>query len=138
MSNARTSLLILPFLLFTTLAALPQSTLLERNPALGSNLSPTNDVAAKKHLTPTGKPCLTMIGASQAQTVNPRIFDNVIVATNACSQAINAKVCYYHSDHCVTVNVPAYSQKQAMLGIMPAMQGFRFEFRELFSPFLSN
>jgi hypothetical protein len=127
---ARTNLLMFILLLLTTAVALPQSTLLDRNPALGSDLSPTNDFGATKHLTPTGKPCLAMAGASRPQKVDPRIFDNVIVATNACGQAISAKVCYYHSDHCVTINVPAYSQREAMLGIMPRMQGFRFEFKD--------
>lgn len=113
--------------LFATSGAMAQ------NPASG--LEPSNDFAAKKHVGPTGKPCITMFGDSRPQTINPQIFDNVIVATNACGRPIRAKVCYYHSDHCVMIDVAAYSRTAAMLGIMPAMQGFRFEFSELFSPF---
>jgi hypothetical protein len=122
-------------ILITTGVALPQTPLpLNQNPAL----YPSNDIFAKKHVGPTGKPCVSMFGDARPQTMNPQIFDHMIVATNACSQVIKLKVCYYHSDHCIAVDMPAYSQKEAMLGIMPSMGGFRFEFREQFTPFGPN
>jgi hypothetical protein len=87
---------------------------------------------------PTGKPCISVFGGSHPQTMNPLIFNHMIVATSACSQIIKLKVCYYHTDRCVDLALPAYSQKEAMLGIMPRMDGFRFEYREQFTPLGPN
>jgi len=118
-------------------AAVPQAPSgppVSQNPAL----NPSNDPFARKHLAPTGKPCITMLGDARPQTFNPQIFDHMVLATNACGQMIKVRVCYYHSDHCINLDMPAYSQKEAMLGIMPAMGGFRFEFKERFSPFAPN
>jgi hypothetical protein len=128
------TLSVLLILTTTGIAAAQTPLPLNQNPAL----SPSNDVTAKKHLGPTGKPCITMFGDARPQTFNPQIFDHMVMASNACGQAIKVKVCYYHSDHCISVDMPAYSQKEAMLGIMPSMSGFRFEFREQFSPFAPN
>jgi hypothetical protein len=56
----------------------------------------------------------------------------MITANNDCSQPIKAQVCYYQSQHCIPIDVPGYGRKEAMLGIMPAMNAFRFEYREQF------
>jgi len=42
-------------------------------------------------------------------------------------------VCYYQSQQCVPLDVPAYGRKEVVLGIMPAMNQFQFEYRESFN-----
>jgi hypothetical protein len=95
-------------------------------------LNGTQNAAAKKHLGPTGKPCLTVLGYAQPQTINPDIFDHMISASNDCSQPIKMQVCYYQTQQCIPVGVPAYGRKEVVLGIMPAMKQFQFEYREMF------
>jgi len=90
------------------------------------------DRVAKRHYGPTGKACLTVHGEADPQTINPTIFEHVIMADNSCSQFIKMQVCYYKSEHCVPMEVPAYARKQVVLGIMPATKEFRFEYREQF------
>jgi hypothetical protein len=109
---------------------------------LGSNQRPTGGVlplfsgsqnaAVQKHLGPTGKPCVTVVGYAHPQTVNPNIFEHMILATNDCSQPIKMRVCYYQSQQCIPIDVPQYGRKEMVLGIMPAMSQFRFEYRENF------
>jgi hypothetical protein len=98
----------------------------------------TEDGMAKRHKGPTGKPCISVVGDAHPQKINPQIYDHLIIATNVCGQNIRLNVCYYHSEHCVSINVSAYSDEEAMLGIMPSMKTFRFEYREIFNPFGSN
>jgi len=90
------------------------------------------DSAAKRHYGPTGQACLSVTGSAIPQTINPHIFEHVILAKNVCGQLIKLEVCYYKSDRCIPMAVPPYSRKELVLGIMPAMKEFRFEYRELF------
>lgn len=87
---------------------------------------------AKRHVGPTGRPCLAVSGQARAETINPHIFEHVIAATNSCSQIIRLQVCYYGSDRCVPMIVASYARNEAVLGILPAMKEFRFEYREQF------
>jgi hypothetical protein len=96
-------------------------------------LKGTQNVKAKVHLGPTGKPCLTVRGDAKPQIVNPKIFTHLIMANNDCSQPIKVAVCYYQSQQCVPLDVPAYGRKEVVLGIMPVMNQFQFEYRELFN-----
>jgi hypothetical protein len=105
-----------------------------RPPAQLPLLSGTPSAGVKSHLGPTGKPCLTVFGSAKAQIINPNIFEHIIMASNECSQPIKMKVCYYQSSQCVPLDVPAYGRKEIVLGIMPAMNQFRFEYREQFTP----
>lgn len=97
------------------------------NPAFGS----TNDTY-KRHYAPTGKPCLTLSGHATAQIVNKQMFDDRIDATNDCVQQIKVQACYYHTDHCIVLEVPPYGHTEGMLGIRPDNPGFRFEYKEQF------
>jgi hypothetical protein len=105
-----------------------------RPPAQLPLLSSTPSAGVKLHLGPTGKPCLTVFGSAKPQVINPNIFEHIIMASNECSQTIKIKVCYYQSTQCIPLDVPAYGRKEVVLGIMPAMNQFRFEFREQFAP----
>jgi hypothetical protein len=93
------------------------------------------NAGTKRHTGPTGKPCLTVNGEAQRETINPKLFEHMIIAQNDCSRRIKMQVCYYQSQHCVAMNVPPYGRQDLVLGIMPEMSGFRFEFRELFDQF---
>ena len=115
----------------------------EARPALGASggtrpaaplplLGGTQTLGVKVHLGPTGKPCLKVAGYAKAQTINPNIFNHLILVSNNCSQPLKLQVCYYQSQHCAAVEVPGYARKEATLGIMPAMKEFRFEYREQF------
>lgn len=93
------------------------------------------DNGLRRHRGPTGKPCLTVTGVPKPERINPNLFDHTITAFNDCGQRIKLQVCYYQSEHCIAMDVPPYGRDDAILGIMPGMAGFRFEFREQFNPF---
>lgn len=93
------------------------------------------DLGTKRHVGPTGKPCLTLTGKPEAERFNPKLFQHIIIALNDCSHRIKLQVCYYQSEHCLPMNVPPYGRDEAILGIMPSMPAFRFQFREQFDPF---
>ena len=85
-----------------------------------------------RHRSPTGSPCLEVNGFSRRHTVNSNLYDHVVSATNSCAQSIRLQVCYFSSEDCVPMEVPGDERKEAILGTMPAMQDFRFEFKEKF------
>jgi hypothetical protein len=90
-----------------------------------------NDVN-RRHLGPTGKPCLVLDGAGRPQLVNRQIFDHVVAAANSCPQRITVNVCYYGSRNCVTIDVPPYERKEAVLGVFPYQKDFRYGYTERF------
>jgi hypothetical protein len=92
---------------------------------------PQNDTV-KVHHGPTGKPCVTVSGNWKAQTINPNIFEHLIIATNACSLRIKMNVCYYKTQHCIALELGPYDRKEAVLGIYPALKDFRYEYKEQF------
>jgi len=96
------------------------------------SFSGSQNATVRMHSDPTGKPCVKILGYAQQQVVNKNIFDHMISASNNCSQTITVHVCYYQSQHCTSIDVPAYGRKEALLGIMPAMKDFRFEYTEKF------
>ena len=87
----------------------------------------------RKHMGPTGKPCLALHGSARAQTINPRIVEHVVSATNSCTMNIKVKVCYSGRTECITMNVPAYGKTETVLGIYPSSVLFdKFDAKELF------
>jgi hypothetical protein len=78
----------------------------------------------------TGQPCLKVSGSARAHTIDPHLYDHVISVTNSCPERITIKVCYYHTEDCIPMEIPGNDQKQAILGTMPGQTGFRFEYRE--------
>ena len=127
-------------------SALAQSgtSLFERSsrPAVGGVgvAAPTEDrvIAASsgneilRHRGPTGSPCLTVGGLARPHAANPKVYDHVIAVKNSCAQRITLTVCYYRSQDCVPMEVPGGERKEAVLGTLPSMPDFRFEFREKF------
>jgi hypothetical protein len=92
--------------------------------------SGSNDVL--RHRNFAGRPCLAVGGYSRPHAIDPHLYDHVIAVTNSCPQQINMTVCYYNSSDCLTVQVPGDARKEAILGTMPSLKDFRFEFREKF------
>jgi hypothetical protein len=87
---------------------------------------------ARVHLGPNGKPCLTVMGQAVPEIYDATIFSHTVIGKNDCSITLKAQVCYYQSQKCTALSVPPYGQGQAILGIMPAQNQFRFEYREQF------
>jgi hypothetical protein len=109
-----------------------------RPPAQSPVLNGVPNATVKIHLGPTGKPCITVLGSALPQTINPNIFNHMISANNVCSQRIEIRVCYYRSQQCISFIVPAYGSKEEVIGIMPAMNQFQFEYRERFDAGMSG
>ena len=84
------------------------------------------------HRSPLGKPCLDIEAASRRHVINPNVYDHVVSIYNRCVQNIKLRVCYYHSDHCIDVEVAGLQRKDVALGIYPSMQYFRYSYREKF------
>jgi hypothetical protein len=101
-------------------------------PSRAPHFSISPDTPAHTHLGSTGEPCLTVQGQAEQQKINPNIYNHTIVGINNCGQAIAVKVCYYQTEDCTRMTIPAYGEKRALLGIMPAMKDFRFQYTEQF------
>jgi hypothetical protein len=85
-----------------------------------------------RHRGPTGKPCLDVGGFARRHTTVANLYDHVIAIKNNCAQRIAIQVCYYNTQDCLPVEIPGGERKEAVLGTMPSMTDFRFEFREKF------
>jgi hypothetical protein len=125
---------VLHFLFFLSFAlallggsAFAQDTVLPRG-----GIPPMQDDLVKQHLASTGKPCLAIQGYAKPELVNKNIYQHLIRAANNCSQIIKVKVCYYKTEDCITMTLPAYASKSSILGIFPALTRFRFEAKEQF------
>src|SRR5665213_2849257 len=85
-----------------------------------------------RHRNPMGKACLNVYGYARPYATNPNLFDHVIVASNSCTQVIRMRVCYYRTQNCIAMEISSRGRKEAVLGTLPAMKDFRYEFRERF------
>ena len=85
-----------------------------------------------RHRGPTGNTCLAVAGHSRAHTTSPNVYDHVVTVTNSCAQRIAIQICYYRSQDCIPIDVAGGERKEAILGTLPSMKDFRFEFREKF------
>jgi len=107
--------------------------------AVGQNLTtlprgiaPIQGALTKRHMSPLGKPCLTIEGYAKPELVNKNIFQHLIKAANNCGQNIKVQVCYYKTENCVLMSVPSWETKTSILGIFPALKQFQFETKEQF------
>jgi hypothetical protein len=101
-------------------------------PAGTPTFGASNGTEILRHRGPTGSPCLSVGGFARPHLVNPNLYDHVIAAVNKCPQRISMQICYYNSQDCVSVEIPGNERKEAILGAMPSVKYFRFEFREKF------
>jgi hypothetical protein len=84
---------------------------------------------AKPHLSPSGRPCVTIHPISRAQILNRNIYDHSLLIGNECNQKIRLSVCYYHVDNCSTMSIAGYARQLELFGIFPE-KDFRIEYRE--------
>lgn len=86
----------------------------------------------RHHLTPTGAACLTLWGGAKPFTNNANLFNHWIYASNQCSDRIRAQVCYYSTRKCIDMDVPGHERKEAILGTLPSVKDFKYEYTERF------
>jgi hypothetical protein len=94
--------------------------------------SPRGQTDILRHRDFAGKPCLTLSGTARPHLIDRKLYDHVIIASNACPQRIGVRVCYFRTDNCISMEVPGRQRKEAILGTLPSTQEFGFEFREKF------
>src|SRR5712691_4485669 len=78
-----------------------------------------------------GKQCYTIQGVARNQTINPNIFDHVIIVKNQCFKNVKLKICYHKSDRCIEMSIPSRSTKESWLGSFPSMRFFQYDAKEL-------
>jgi hypothetical protein len=91
-----------------------------------------NKIDMHKHLDFVGKPCLVTLGVARPLTSNSRVMNHIVSFDNHCVARIRLKVCYAGTEDCTDVEVPGYGRKEQVIGVLPAIQLFRYEVRELF------
>ena len=92
--------------------------------------SPSFSPEILRHRGPNGNLCLSVMGYARPHFANSTVFDHVITVKNSCAQRIAIKVCYYKSMECVPLEIPGGERKETVLGSLPGVKVFRFEFRE--------
>lgn len=90
------------------------------------------NAALTVHRSSLGKPCLNIEAASRAHVINPDVYDNIVSFQNQCNMLIKVRVCYFGTESCVDVEVPAQKRTDAVLGIRPHSQYFRYSYKEKF------
>lgn len=85
-----------------------------------------------RHRDFAGKPCLAIGGFARAHTSNSNLFDHVIEIKNGCSQSLRTQICYLRTQQCITMEVAGHMTKEGILGTLPSMKDFQYEFRERF------
>jgi hypothetical protein len=106
--------------------------------AVGQTLVPSPGIPltegdlVKRHMSPLGKPCLSIVGYSKPELANKNIYQHLIKATNNCGQNIKVQVCYYKTEDCVLMSVPPWESKTSILGIFPALKRFQIDAKEQF------
>ena len=94
--------------------------------------SPSSGTYTRRHLSPNGTVCIYLGGVARPFTNNDKLFNHWISAENRCSDRIRIKVCYYATTSCIDMNLAGHEQKEAILGTLPAVKDFRYEYQEQF------
>lgn len=97
-----------------------------------NTFKPSGSEDILRHRDFAGKPCLTVAGFTRPHTIDPNLYDDVVSITNSCPRQISVQICYSGTEDCIMVDVPGSESKEAVLGMLPAMKDFSFEFREKF------
>jgi hypothetical protein len=85
-----------------------------------------------RHRDFAGKPCLAIGGFARSHTSNSNLFDHVIEIKNGCAQPIKIQICYRDTQQCINLEVAGHATREGVLGMMPSLKDFQFEFREKF------
>lgn len=112
-----------------------------QRPALGASpgvaIPPTSSAEASgaltpRHRSPTGAVCMRVVGMARPFSNNSNLFNHWIYAENICSDRIRLRVCYFSTTSCITMDVAGRERKEAILGTLPSVKDFRYEYRERF------
>jgi hypothetical protein len=95
-------------------------------------IATAQEVGILRHRDFAGEPCLAIKAIQRAHIVNPDLYDHVVDATNHCGQTIRARICYSGTDHCLQLEMPPFSRKQALLGAMIGVPQFHYDLKEQF------
>ncbi|MBR1171005.1 hypothetical protein [Bradyrhizobium liaoningense] len=87
---------------------------------------------AAPHKTPDGRACIAVNPMTRAQTINPKIIDQIVIINNICGQTIKVQVCYAGSSDCIVVPLGGYQRLQRTLGVGSGSASFRYEYREIY------
>lgn len=93
---------------------------------------PSSGTYTRHHRSATGAACLTLWGGAKPFTNNANLFNHWVYAKNQCSERIRIKVCYYSSRNCIDMDVPGHEKKEAILGTLPSVKDFKYEYTERF------
>lgn len=85
-----------------------------------------------RHRGSDGRVCIRVSAVARPGAGTSRLFSHWIITENTCSTTIRLQVCYYGTRDCTDVAVLGNSRKETILGMMPAVSDFRFEYRERF------
>ena len=83
-----------------------------------------------RHRDSLGRTCLDISGSSRARVINPNLYDHVVVVGNRCLQLIRVKICYHKADSCLLAVVPGNQRKETILGSLPNVKYFRYDYQE--------
>jgi hypothetical protein len=108
------------------------STLGTKPPLSPAIITSSQDLNILRHRDFAGRPCLTIEGMARPHTTNPNLYDHVVNTINSCPNKLRVQLCYYKSTQCVWVDVPGRERKEALLGTLPSVRDFRYEFHEQF------
>ncbi|MET0971199.1 MAG: hypothetical protein ABWY18_18510 [Tardiphaga sp.] len=86
----------------------------------------------QRHKNPDGSLCLQVSGVARPLGASDKLFDHWVYVKNGCSLGIRLQVCYYATTSCIDMNVPGRDRKEAILGTLPMIKDFRYEYRERF------
>jgi hypothetical protein len=103
-----------------------------QDPHILPSLRASGNDEVLRHRDFAGEPCLAVTGFARRHADDPNLYDDVITVLNSCPQRIAMQVCYYESEECIPMDIPGGERKEAILGILPSVEDFRFEFHEKF------
>lgn len=135
MAQTESTIILLGTLFFLAISSDANAQIPNPNASYKSRLTLQNsgeNAALTVHRNSLGKPCLNIEAASRAHVINPQVYDNIVSFQNQCNVLIEVRVCYFGSESCVDVEIPARQRKDAILGIRPNSQYFRYSFKEKF------
>jgi len=119
--------------------AVPPPTFLNQRTGVGATFGVTvpsspsgmSSGYSRFHRSPSGAVCLRLTAISRPLS-NNRLFNHWIYAENTCSERIRVQVCYYGTRNCIDMDVGGRDRKEAILGTLPSIKDFRYEYSERF------
>lgn len=85
-----------------------------------------------RHRSAVGVYCIRVWGSARPLGSSGNLFNHWVYAENVCSERIRLQVCYYSTTNCLDLSVAGHERKEAILGTLPSIKDFRYEYRERF------